>query len=105
MQIDYKKLNKTLTFVLIIFVGFFIFQIVHVNSCQVHAYKASIDYIRFLENDLGRELVQEKLAEKKLEPLPKEIEDWVFWECFTVKPLSDISVKINKIAVGQEDEI
>lgn len=75
--------------------SFAIFQTVHANPCQVHAYQANLDYIRFLEDKLGKDFVQEKLAEDKIDPPPKEIEDWVFWECISLRPLSDVSIKLR----------
>ncbi len=100
-----NRLNKILTIVLFGMIGLFLVQIIHINSCEIHAHKASIDYVRFLENQLGEELVQEKLSENKLTPIPKEIEDYVFWECVSLRPLSDISIKFTESFVIEEDEI
>ena len=92
-------LTKTKTVIILtitmIVIGISIFQTVHANPCQMYAYKANLDYVRFLEDKLGRELVQEKLAEDKIDPPPEEIEDWVFWECMTFKPLTEVSIGLR----------
>ncbi len=100
-----NKLNKILTITLFSLIAIFVFQNLHVNPCEIHAHKAGIDYVRFIENELGEELVQEKLSEGKLTPLPKEIEGYVFWECISLKPLSDISVRFSESVTIVDDEI
>lgn len=100
-----NKLIKILTIVLFGMIGLFLVQIIHINPCEIHAHKASIDYVRFLENELGKELIQEKLSENKLTPIPKEIEDYVFWECISLRPLSDISIKFTESITIQDDEL
>jgi len=102
---EVSKLNKVLSIALFTLITVFVFQNLHINPCEIHAHKASIDYVRFIENQLGKELVQEKLSENKLTPLPKEIEDYVFWECISLKPLSDISIKFTESFVIEDDEI
>jgi len=103
-NMNYEKLNKILTVILFGMLGFFVLQNVHINPCEIHAHKANIDYVRFIENEFGQELVQEKLSEGKLTPLPKEIEDYVFWECVSLRPLSDISVRFSESTVMEDNQ-
>ena len=89
------KIINVLFVILIGTIGVTIFQTVQANPCQMHAYKANLDYVRFLEDEIGRELIQEKLAEDKIDPPPEEIEDWVFWQCMTFKPLTEVSIGLR----------
>ncbi len=100
-----SKLNKVLTIVLFGMIVVFVFQNLHINPCEIHAHKADIDYVRFLEKELGEELIQEKLSDGKLTPTPKDIEDYVFWECISLKPLSDISVRFSESVTIEDDKI
>lgn len=100
-----SKLNKVLSIALFGLIAIFVFQNLHINPCEIHAHKANIDYVRFLENEFGQELIQEKLSEEKLTPIPKEIEDYVFWECISLRPLSDISIRFTESITIEEDEI